>query len=97
MQLRAPLSASLSGSQSAAKSSLEWISIRSKLASDAFLILTSRCINSRMHPADDAPYKRVSAQALLSPFLIGVQFKAKEEVDLTKKMPQQANVICIQG
>ena len=67
--------------QSAVKTTFEWISIRSKLASDAFLILTSRCINSRLHPADDAPYKRVSAQTLLSRFLIGVQFKAKEEAD----------------
>ena len=74
------------------KSTFECISIRSKLASDAFLILTSKsvrgCINSRLHPADDAPYKCVSAQALLSRVLIGVQFKAKER-------PQKANVICL--
>ena len=34
------------------------------------------------------PYKCVSAQALLSRVLIGVQFKAKER-------PQKANVICL--
>ena len=78
--------------ESTFKSMFECISIRSKLASDAFLILTSKsvrgCINSRLHPADDAPYKCVSAQALLSRVLIGVQFKAKER-------PQKANVICL--